>query len=202
VLDLLLVVADKSIEQALRGILSRPHSLGIRPLTFDVRVHPGRDPGCYETGHELAALSAREAEHALVVFDLAWQGAPATTAQPLEELVEQRLAPLWGTRGRCVVIAPELEVWVWSDSPHVGHILGWADRQPSLRAWLTQQGLWSADALKPTDPKGAFERAIAVSRIPLSSAIFRLLAEKVSLAQCHDSSFARLATVLRAWFSA
>ncbi|MEN8217380.1 MAG: hypothetical protein ABFS56_13640 [Pseudomonadota bacterium] len=28
--------------------------------------------------------------------------------------------------------ADELEIWVWSDSPHVAEILGWKNKQPDL----------------------------------------------------------------------
>lgn len=44
--DLVVLVADKNIEAVIVGLLGRPQSLGIRAISFDVFVHPRRDPGC------------------------------------------------------------------------------------------------------------------------------------------------------------
>ena len=46
--DLVALVADKDdkdIEHALKGLLSRPQSLGIRKVTADVLVHPRHESG-------------------------------------------------------------------------------------------------------------------------------------------------------------
>lgn len=199
-LDLVLVAADKSIEQAFRGLLGRPAALGIRPVTFDVRVHPHRDPGCYETGHELAATARGEAAHALIVFDLAWDGAPSDEPAALEEHVESQLRPSWDSRGRCVVIAPELEAWVWSDSPHVDRILGWHGAQTPLRQWLAEGGLWPSTLGKPKDPKAAFLSAIRKTNTPGSSALFGRLAQSVGVTRCEDRAFRRTLDILQGWF--
>ena len=50
-------------------------------------------------------------------------------------------ASAWGERGKAIVLAPELETWVWSDSPHVAAVAGWAERRPRLRQWLNDHGL-------------------------------------------------------------
>lgn len=50
--DLLLLVADKNMEYAVRGLLSRPQALEVRPLEFEVYVQPQRDPGCALRAHE------------------------------------------------------------------------------------------------------------------------------------------------------
>ena len=34
--DLVILVADKSMEQTLKGVIARPEALGIRPVTFDI----------------------------------------------------------------------------------------------------------------------------------------------------------------------
>ena len=44
--DLIVLVADKDMESSLKGILARNHSLGIREISFDIFVHPYKDPGC------------------------------------------------------------------------------------------------------------------------------------------------------------
>ena len=55
--DLVVLVADKNMEFALRGLFSRTPSFGIHPVTADVFVHPEKDPGC--TGqNSLASVPA------------------------------------------------------------------------------------------------------------------------------------------------
>ena len=199
--DLVVVVPDKDTEQALTGLLGRHESIGVHPIDFIIRVHPQKDPGCYHTGHELAATSRLETRFALVVFDQAWEGAPTTDAVALQREVEARLQPCWGDRCACVVIEPELEVWVWSDSPHVAEALGWQGRDPSLRTWLEAQGLWPRNQQKPPDPETAFRRAVRQVGVPPSAAVFRRLAETVGLLRCTDPSLLRLLSALRRWFA-
>lgn len=197
--SLVAVVADKCIEQALIGILSRPRAIRIDPISFSIVVHPDRDPGCF--GRPDALLSAlRNHSHALVLFDHAWEGAPIPSPQDMEADVERRLAAAWGDRGRCIVIDPEIEAWVWSSSPHVATALGWQSNEPALRDWLATQDLWPRQLSKPPDPKRAFDRALRHVRQPRSSAIFKRLGATVSFVGCQDRSFNRLLTVLRDWF--
>ena len=42
--DLVVLVADKDMEHALKGLLGRPRALGIREIEADIRVHPRHDP--------------------------------------------------------------------------------------------------------------------------------------------------------------
>jgi hypothetical protein len=198
-LDLVIVVADKDIEQAVLGLLTRAPSLGIRPaLAMKVLVHPQRDPGVFKSGHDLIATFSDTASHALLILDHAWSGAPATPVEA-ETSVEERCAPAWRDRARCVCIEPEVEAWVWSDSPHVASALGWSSLT-ELRTWLEREGLWGPAEHKPRDPKAAFQRATRErGRVP-SSAIFNKLASSVGLARCTDRAFLRLRETLTTWF--
>ena len=72
-------------------------------------------------------------------------------------------ASAWGERGKAIVLAPELETWVWSDSPHVAAVAGWAERRPRLRQWLNDHGLWNEQESKPPRPKEAFHAALQAS---------------------------------------
>jgi hypothetical protein len=198
--DLAVVVPDKDIEQAIRGVAARPAALGIRPIEVAVLVHPHRDPGVYRTAEQLLQPLRREASHALAVFDRAWEGAPSSDPLVLAAHVESRLHGAWGSRGRAVVIDPEVEVWVWSPSPHVDAELGWEGRNPNLREWLRARGLWASGTLKPADPKAALRAALREVRKPPSSAIFARLAARVSLERCSDPSFLALRGILRHWF--
>jgi hypothetical protein len=198
--DLVVIVADGGIEQAIRGIISRTEALGIRSLIgVEFPKLKELDGGTYTRGHELADLYKDTHEHALIVFDLQWEGRPTDNVLELETNVENRLAQQWGQRGRCVVIDPELEVWVWSDSPHVAAELGW-DGMPELKRWLNDHELWNLQSPKPDDPKKAFLAAIRAKKIQKSNAIFHGLAQKVSFARCQDRSFQRLVQILRGWF--
>jgi hypothetical protein len=196
-----LVVPDKDTEQVCHGILARPRSLGIRTIRYEILVHPNRDPGCYHTAHALLAPVAREAEHALVIFDRAWDGAPSTDPEVLAGHVEEALRVMWGDRGRCVVIDPEVDVWLWGESPHVADALGWNGRLDRLRDYLGRSGVWDRDAAKPRDPKRAVDLALRKTGSVRSSAVFRRVADKVSLARCADASFGKLRGILSEWFA-
>jgi hypothetical protein len=201
VIDLVCLVADKSIEAAIDGVLRRPEALGVRPISFETVVHPRRDPGCYHEAEELLNGYTVRAGHALVVLDRDWQGAPAGTAPELEQRLEDSLRQVslqdWA---RVVVIDPELEVWVFSDSPHVAAELGWPTTMADLRAALAQAGLWEEGRQKPRDPKAAVDWALRRARRPRSSSTFRALASKVGFRRCQDRSFLRLVELLRRWF--
>lgn len=201
--DLVVLVADKNMEFATRGILSRPRSLRIRAITFDVHVHVERDPGCFLKAAEFLRSFQSRYKRALVLFDREGCGRVAETRSVLERQVEDRLgASGWRSRAAAVVIDPELENWVWSASPQVDQHLGWAERVPDLRSWLRKTGYLQADEPKPARPEEAMEAALRETRKPRSSAIFERLAKVVSLTRCEDAAFAKLQSVLREWFPA
>ena len=199
-MDLALLVADNNIREAVLGILGRAESIGIGKVKCEAVVHPNRDPGCYHTGHELLISYVKACAHALVLFDRAWEGAPSPDPRVLAADVEEKLKPAWGNRARCIVIDPEVEVWIWSDSPHVATALGWTGRSPDLHSWLSQRGLWHPGQAKPSDPKRALNAALREVRLPASSAIFAQVARTASLQRCTDTSFNTLLQILRSWF--
>jgi len=200
--DLILLAADKQMEEALRGILSRPQALEIRRITFDVFRHPGHDAGCREDAHDFLRPFHTRFHHALVLFD--YHGCGASHLSSPEEVrqdVENKLRQSgWDDRARCVVIDPELEVWVWSDSSEVDRCLDWTQSPKSLRDWLEEKGHWPSNTSKPPDPKEAVEAALKEVKKPRSSALFRELAESVSLQRCEDEAFQRFRNILSTWF--
>jgi hypothetical protein len=136
-----------------------------------------------------------------VIFDHEGSGQESRDVEEVEKEVGEHLRQSgWGDRAAAVVIAPELEAWVWSDSPQVDQVLGWRRRKIGLRDWLHGEGLWPAEQPKPPDPKLAMERTLYHLRRPRSSAIYGELAKKVSLQRCRDRSFCRLVRILRSWF--
>jgi hypothetical protein len=180
----------------------RSHSFGIRPPRFEVTKHPQHDGGCYKTGPTLLQTLQSQAAHAILVLDREGSGADDRPADEIEADLDNRLAQSgWGDRARAIVLDPEIEIWIWSQSPHVAEILGWAGRVPALREWLVEQGFLEAGQTKPPRPKEALHAALRRGRIKPSAALFGQLASKVGLEHCHDRGFLRLRDTLRAWFA-
>lgn len=202
--DLVILVPDKNLEYAVKGILARQPSLGIRPVTVEVLSHPGHDPGCFNDAPEFLQFAVRQAAHALVVFDHEGSGQEYRMNRlQMEADLEQRLSAAgWSGRSAAVVIAPELENWVWSDSPHVDAVLGWAGRKPPLREWLLQQGYVTKADAKPHHPKDTMLAAIRVAGKSRTSRLFADLAGSVGFERCVDVAFVKLKRVLKEWFTA
>ena len=118
------------------------------------------------------------------MFDLEGCGIETRSAQEIENEMENDLKNHWGERGAVIVIAPEMDIWVWSDSPHVDEILGWSGREPDLRSWLTEQGYKLPEQEKPIRPKEALEKALYVTRKPRSLRFTRRWPKKSAL---HDA---------------
>ncbi len=199
--DLVILVADKNMEQMIKGLLTRPQALGIRRLTAVTFVHPERDPGCLLRGRLFLAQSVHQYCHALVMFDLEGCGREDISREELQAMVTERLAQSgWGERGKAIVIDPELEQWVWVRTRAVEECLGWRSGRPDLRRWLKEQNLWVEGASKPKAPKSVMQRVLRELRRPRSSAIYWELGWRVSLAKCEDPAFAEFRTALMGWF--
>jgi hypothetical protein len=196
--DLLVLVADKNMEAGLTGILKQPRRLRIRSIEFDIRVL-GNDPLVYGTSHKFLRDLQRLASYSIVVFDRHGCGSLDAREQ-LESDLELRLSQNgWGHRSAAIAIDPELENWVWSDSPHVAAELGW--RHEELQRWLVDCGYRSSDSLKPSQPKEAVKHALQLKKRPRSSAIYRKIADHVSFDRCVDPAFTKLKMTLQSWFA-
>jgi len=198
--DLVVLVADKNMEQALEGLLKRSQALHIRPLTYDLFVHPRRDPGCLNEAHDFLRPFSRAYKCAMVMYDHVGSGQEQKQPHVLADAMKKRLQQNgWGCC-EAVVLSPELEVWVWSSSPHVDVCLGWADHEPPLREWLATSGFWPLSDPKPRSPREALEQALREVRKPRSSAIYLSLAERVSLHGHSEPAFLRFIQALQCWF--
>lgn len=199
--DLIILAADKDMEHALRGLLERPEALGIRPIEKDILVHPEHDPACARRGVEFLGIFSGQYRHALLVFDHEGSGKESVAPIELEEsLNADFLRSVWGDRAKAIVLSPELEAWIWSDSPHVDEVAGWRNRSPSLRPWLVEEGWIETENVKPDRPKEAFLAALKEASVPQSASLYEQIASKVSLRRCQDASFLRFRDVLRHWF--
>lgn len=198
--DLVVLVADKNMEAVATSLLSRSQDLGIRHLSFDIFVHPRRDPGCLNEAHDFLHPFRSVYRFALVMFDHEGCGREEVPAEQLADEMKQRLeGSSWASRAEVVILDPELEVWAWSDSPDLPRIIGWSE-PVSLREWLTEQGAWLSDRAKPQRPKEALETVLRFVRRPRSSALYGELARSVSLEGRTEPAFVRLTTALRRWF--
>ena len=197
--DLVLLVAGKNAQFALKGALGRPEALGIRPIEFEFRVHPGRDGGARKSGPEVLALERRRFKHALLVLDFEGCGTDLQNATELEAQLDARLSAHWKGVAKSIVIEPELDVWVWGADNAVETAIEWPAGK-SVRDWLREQGFAFEANGKPKRPKEALEAALRLPDLPRSSALYQTIAEKISLRRCGDEAFIRLRKQLIEWF--
>jgi len=200
--DLVALVADNDMHLGLKAILSRRESLRIREVRFDIRTHPEHDPGCRLKSAEFLRSFQAQYAFAIVLFDREGCGATGSRAA-LETEVESQLSRNgWGNRSTAIVIDPELEAWVWSDSPNLKQVLGWkADDPTPLPDWLDQVGFpISGDCQKPSRPKEALLAALRKAGKARSASLYAQVAQSVGLDRCTDPAFLKLKTTLQGWF--
>lgn len=89
--DLALILADKNMDFAMRGILGRPRAIGIRSVSYEIRQHVNRDGGVRTTGPETLALLRKQFHHGLVMLDWEGSGTKAKNAIALEQELDARL---------------------------------------------------------------------------------------------------------------
>lgn len=199
--DLVVLLADLDAENAIIELLNRHEALGVRPFTFDPIRHPGRDAGVRRDCDEFLRSYQGIYDHALVVFDYHGSGleqklSPSAIEQDRENVLQRSG---WDNRAAVIVLAPELEIWVWSDSPHVAHILGWPN-QDDLRTYLLANNWLLGNQIKPAQPKEAMEAALRNMKKPRSARYFSDLAKQVSIRRCQDLCFLKFADTLKRWF--
>lgn len=198
--DLLIVVADKSMEQAMKGLLGRPLALGIRQIEVEIFRYSEKDSGCFSRGVPFMSDYSDQYRYGLLLFDHKGCGQEATPPQELANDLDAEFAKSgWEDRAKTIIISPELEAWVWSDSPHVSKIAGWRNNE-NLRSWLIQQEYLQEGEAKPKRPKKAFVEALCKSNKIRSASLYFQLAQHVSLQRCTDPSFLELKRILKKWF--
>ncbi len=201
--DLIVLVADKNMEFSIKGILENHHRLGIRALPEEKRktLQGAQDAGTFRRCADFLRPYTKDYKFALVMIDREGSGQEGYSRIEIEKNIEERLAGSgWDDRAKAVVFDPELEIWVWSDSPKVDEVLEWGTRQPTMRDWLKENGWLVADEIKPKRPKEALAAVLKLLRKPWSSSIHLSLAQQVSFQRCTDASFIKLKTLLQEWF--
>jgi len=200
--DLVVLVADLDMKAMIDAALKRTPALGIREVSHFVAQHLYRDSGVLQGAHDFLQSQSRNYLHALTVCDRQGCGREDLSREQLETMIEGRLSNHWADRAAAVVIDPELENWVWADSPHVARAIGWPDGMPALRTWLLNEGFLAEGQAKPADPKAALLKALRSTRQRQSSALYQAVASTVSLRRCGDPAFLKLRAKLQSWFPA
>lgn len=207
--DLVVFVADLTMEKAIEAFLRRPdfhapYNLNTRPFEFDpaedlIRI-PGCDAGVFSRGHEWLRAYRGRHRHAAVVFDREF-GTDRTATELRDALSERILRTGWNAEQfRVIVIDPELEAWVWQRNNRVSTPLGFASVEEMVEA-IRAAGLdWPDGQPKPTRPKEALEAVVRLRGIGWSSAIHRSITASASLVRCQDPAFLHLRGALQEWF--
>jgi len=208
--DLFVVVADLDAENAIRTLLTeRQHSLNVTldfnplaPVQGDLLRFNGRDSGCYQKAVDLLRSPQNTHRHAMLCFDRLGCGAESKPREEIEAEIEGQLVNSgWPADSVAVIVFdPELEAWVWAQSPQTAIVLGWKDDPHGLRPYLEKQNLWNPQASKPHDPKEAMARALRAKRQVGGARLFSELAGKVGLRSCQDPAFQKFRRKLAEWF--
>ena len=67
--DLIVLVADKDLEEAVRALLTRTDDLELGSFRFEVRRHPNRDGGCRTGAANFLRPFLQRYRRSLVLFD-------------------------------------------------------------------------------------------------------------------------------------
>jgi hypothetical protein len=191
------------MEFTLKGLLPRYQAFRTRQIDFEIYTHPGHDPGCRAQGVEFLRNFCNQYEHAILIFDREGSGRDDQHVEDLETGLEFELAQNgWDDRAAAIALAPELEIWIWSDSIEVDQVVGWAGRDLSLRQWLADQEYLRPSHPKPIKPKAAFRAALRHMRKQPSASLFHDMAQRFSFRNCTDRALLKLKDQLSEWFPA
>lgn len=197
--DLVVLVADADILQAMKVLLRRSESLGIAPIDFYVFPHHNRDPGCRTQAANYLRPYLNSYRRSLVLFDR--EGCSSnfsrTDIQCTVELDLRRNG--WEDRSKAIVIDPELETWIWGYHEIVP-ALAWRGDYGSLRNWLSERKLWPVSEAKPPDPKKALEAVMKHTGRRRSPRIYEQISKVANFEHCQDAAFNELRSTLQLWF--
>ncbi len=206
--DCMFYVADMNMAEAFKGFLTRQQfhqSIGCGQFAFDplqdlARAAGQTDGGLWRRAGGLCKGYLQTHQYLVVCLDRDFGGSPGQ-AQVRQD-VEQRLLAVGWQRGQFVVLVidPELEQWIWQDSPHVEKAFKHAS-PPSLRQVLLNAGDWPDAQDKPNRPKEVLERLVHQNlRGNRSSTLYSKITSSVSVRRCVDGEFLALQAALRRWF--
>ena len=204
---LVFLVADKNMEFVLRGFFFGRQQwhriLGCALFDFKendiVRAVGQNDPGLFARASELLLPIRNRYRHAVVMIDADWGGSPGSAK--IQKKMEDHFSNAgWHSENSLVLVhEPEIENWIWSDSPHTSSAMGWENWEQLREALETNQWL-EPGSMKPSRPKEAAEWALRKKRIPRSSALYKKITAHISVNRCQDRAFRTLRETLKRWF--
>jgi hypothetical protein len=210
--DCLFFVADAAMADVIDGFMSRGHidrRIGCRQFAFEFEkdLLVGSKLGGYTDGgvhmhcHRLLQENGYMESHRRLVVMLDQQfGGERPAAGIRAETLGRLCSNGWGDdRADVIVIDPELEVWIWQDSPHVANAVGYSGIASFRESVLNDQE-WPDGRDKPLRPKELFQQLCRRHRTPYSSALYRDVVKRVSVRNCNDPAFQQLVETLQRWF--
>ncbi len=211
--QLIVLVADRSMEQAAKALLSRSGVIGTTDFCFKIIVHPRHDPGCLREAVEYLRPFLSKDRYCVVMFDHKDCGSKEPRQEIQAQLEEDLRRNGWDDRAKVVAIQPELEAWVWGDLTTASSKLGWLKKPKELRQLLEDVGLWPEDKYKPPDPKEAVDATLAYVRrerrrekglkkrdLLRTPRLYRAIATSARVDNCRDPAFQELRGTLQRWF--
>ncbi len=200
--DLIVLCADQDARLGVQALLTRHSQLGFRELDFLAVKHNNRDNGVFQDAHNFLRPECNAFSHALAICD--FEGCGRDRRLPREEierLIEGSLeANGWEGRAAAIVIAPELEAWVWGDWPGLARELNWAGGAEALRAWLAKRRLIAPEQAKPDRPKESLDQVLRQINRSASRSLFAALGRTADSNSCTDPAFRKLLFRLQLWF--
>ena len=98
--DLVILVADKDMAQALKGIFERPESMGIRAIDPVIHVETQHDAACAQRGVSFLSMFSENYRHGLLMFDHFGSGREQTSPQDLQDGLGNEFRQTgWGGKG-------------------------------------------------------------------------------------------------------
>lgn len=195
-----MLVADANMEFVFKSVLSRPHSLGIRNISYDIRRHPRNDPGVFRHASDYLRAFIGSYDYVVTCFDYEGSGCHGSPSEAIREAEQLLISNGWRDRQIVLCLAPELEIWAWVDSIHVPRILGYSGSYSEMRDELVERGYWDEDKQKPVRPKEALEYLLKRSKIPRSSSLYADIASCVTMQTCRDTMFHKFTSTMKHWF--
>lgn len=205
--DCVYFVADKTMRETFLGFLSRKdrnEQLGCGDFIFDPAedlffAAGQNDCGLNKRADALLSAFLHSHKKVVIVLDCDWDGSPGQGAI-IQNITSQLQESGWAPDDIVVIaIDPELEQWIWQDSPVLATELR-IEAPQGLKAALSERGLWPQDVAKPPSPKELFIQLRRENNVKLSSSVFKRIAANVPVAACQDSEFRRLVSQLQIWF--
>ena len=204
--ELAILTADKTMNAVVTAFFQRNHwhtTLGCAAFDFwpeeDIINDPQHtDGGVHRRAHELVRPYLRTHSRVVVILDQQFGGdIPAVDVRD-DILLNLRRNGWHDKNCEVVVIDPELEVWLWQDSPHVAEAVGYTG--VSLRDHLATSGDWPEGDIKPGQPKEVIQGLMKVNRAGVPMVVYTKIARRVGVGGCQDGSFGQFRTKLQTWF--